>query len=81
MLEFLQEKFKTSIIIELEYRKSGSEHDPIWIAKNPKILEKEKQIELLEISRKLKSGTFKNKKDAEKDIYAKILRYLKKKSV
>ena len=80
LLEFLQEKFKTSIIIELEYQKSGEDHELIWIAKNPRILEKTKQIELIEITKKLKSGEFRNKKDAEKDIFAKILEYLKTKN-
>jgi len=77
LLEFLQERFKTSIIIDLEYEKRGYEHKPIWIAKNPKILDGQNQKELVKISRKLKSGKFNNKKEAEKDIYTKILEYLK----
>lgn len=81
LLEFLQEKFKTSIFIELEYDKSGFEHDLIWIAKNPKIFDRQNQKELIKISKTLKSSKFKNKKEAEKDIYAKILRYLKKKEI
>lgn len=76
LLEFLQDKFKTSIIIELEYHKSGFEHDPIWIARNPKIFDKQNQKQLIKISKTVKSGKFRNKKDAEKDIYAKILEYL-----
>jgi ribonuclease-3 len=76
LLEFLQDKFKTSIIIKLECEKSGEEHDLTWIVKNPKILEKAKQRELIKIPRKLESGKFRNKKEAEKDIYAKILKYL-----
>jgi len=79
LLEFLQERFKTSIVIKLEYSKSGLEHDPIWIAKNPKIFEKTKQIELIKLPKKLKSSKFRNKKDAEKDIYAKILKYIEQK--
>jgi len=79
LLEILQERFKTSINIKLEYSKGGLEHDPIWIAKNPKILEKTKQIELIKIPKKLKSSKFRNKKDAEKDIYAKILKYIEQK--
>ncbi len=79
LLEYLQEKFKTSILIKLKYEKSGFEHDPIWIAKNPKILEKHKNIRLIEIPHNLKSGKFVKKKDAEKDIYFKILEYLRKK--
>lgn len=79
LLENLQESFKTSVVIDLEYEKSGFEHDPIWIAKNPRILEKTNQIELIKIPKKLKSSKFRNKKDAEKDIYAKILKYLEQK--
>ncbi|MFX0104943.1 MAG: ribonuclease III domain-containing protein [Candidatus Hodarchaeota archaeon] len=78
LLELLQEKFKTNIIIELEYMKSGLEHDPIWIARNPKILRKDNQEELIIIPTALESGKFRNKKEAEKDIYSKILRYLEK---
>ncbi len=76
LLEFLQEKFKTSIIIELEYEKSGVEHNPIWIAKNPKIIDKNSKKKLLRLPRNLKSDKLKSKKDTEKDIYAKILEYL-----
>ncbi len=77
LLEFLQEKFKTSIIIKLEYDKSGYEHDPNWIAKNPQIVERYTQEVLIELHEDLKSNAFGNKKDAERDIYFKILNYLK----
>ena len=77
LLEFLQEKFKTSIIIKLEYDKSGYEHDPNWIAKNPQIVERYTQEVLIELPEDLKSNAFGNKKDAERDIYFKILNYLK----
>jgi len=77
LLEFLQEKFKTSIYIELEYEKSGPEHDLRWIARNPKILRKEDQVELVKIQKNLISNDFDQKKDAEKDLYFKILKYLK----
>lgn len=80
LLELLQKRFKTNIIIEVEHEKSGEMHNLSWIAKNPKILEKTKQIELLKIPKTLKSGKFRNKKDAENDIYAKILRYIKSKN-
>ncbi|MFW9990051.1 MAG: ribonuclease III domain-containing protein [Candidatus Odinarchaeota archaeon] len=81
LLEFLQEKYKMPIMIELDYEKSGLEHDPIWKAKNPKIIDKQNQKTLITLSKNLKSDNFKNKKDAEKDIYAKILSYLEKKSI
>lgn len=77
LLEFLQEKFKTGIIIKLEYEKSGYEHDPNWIAKNPQIVERYTQEILIKLPEDLKSNAFSNKKDAERDIYLKILNYLK----
>ena len=77
LLEFLQEKFKTGIIIKLEYDKSGYEHDPNWIAKNPQIVERDTQEILIKLPEDLKTNAFGNKKDAEKDIYLKILNYLK----
>jgi len=80
LLEFLQDKFKTNIVIELEYVKSGEEHNPIWIAKNPKILDKH-QNELLKIPKKLKSSKFRTKKDAEKSLFNIILNYLKSKEI
>ncbi len=79
LLEFLQEKFKTSIIVELEYEKKGVEHEPIWIAKHPKILERDNQKELVKLPKRLKSAKFTNKKEADKDIYARILEFLKNK--
>ncbi len=77
LLEFLQERFKTNIYILLDYEKRGPEHDTSWIAKNPKILEKDKQNELLKLPKDIKSEKFTKKKDADKDIYFKILDYLK----
>lgn len=79
LLEFLQEKFKTNIIIKLKYDKSGFEHDPRWVAKNPRILEKDSEKELIKIPRNLKSDKFSNKKDADKNLYAKILKHVKNK--
>ncbi|MFX0029182.1 MAG: ribonuclease III domain-containing protein [Candidatus Hermodarchaeota archaeon] len=76
LLEFLQEKFKTSVIIKLEYEKSGYEHDPNWIAKNPKITEKFTKELLIKLPKEIKSKTYGNKKDAERDVYMKILNYL-----
>ncbi len=80
LLEFLQKKFKTSIIIKLKYVKSGPEHDLTWIAKNPKILGQVNQKELIKIPKRIESARFSNKKDVDKDIYTKILTYLEKKN-
>jgi len=78
LLEYLQDTFKTSINIKLEYSKSGTEHEPIWVVKNPMIFDKTNQKEIIKLPMNLKSGEFKKKKDADKDIYAKILNYLVK---
>jgi ribonuclease-3 len=80
LLEYLQDKFKTNIVIELEYERYGEEHELTWIAKNPRILDKERN-KLVEIPIKLKSGKFKTKKDAEKSLFNSILDYLKKKEI
>lgn len=80
LLEYLQDKFKTNIIIELDYKKYGEEHELTWIAKNPRIFDKEKRI-LIEIPRNLKSGKFSTKKDAEKHLFKIILNYLNKKKI
>jgi ribonuclease-3 len=76
LLEYLQEKFKTNITIRLEYKKWGLEHDPIWIAQNPVILNKTKHKEVIKLPEEIESGKFKSKKEAEKDIYNKILKIL-----
>ncbi|MHA1913337.1 MAG: ribonuclease III domain-containing protein [Promethearchaeota archaeon] len=81
LLEFLQEKFKTTIFVKLEYEKRGSEHDPIWLSKNPQLIEKDSQKIIIDLPKYLKSKSFSNKKDAEKDIYLSILKYLKSKEI
>lgn len=77
LLEFLQNKYKTNIYVKLEFEKEGLEHEPLWRAKNPKILEKYTQKELLKLPNSLQSEQLGNKKDAEKDLYLKILNYIK----
>ena len=79
LLEFLQEKFKTSIIIKLDYEKSGYEHEPNWIAKNPQIIEMSTKEILIKLPKDINSKELGNKKDAERDIYLRILNFLKKK--
>ena len=81
LLEFLQKKFKTNVVIELEYEKRGKEHNLIWIAKNPRVLEQTSQKELRELPKNLKSAKYNSKKKADRDIYAKILKFLKKKEI
>lgn len=78
LLEFLQKEFKTEIKINLEYDKDGLEHNPIWIASNPKIFDLNTQRIIIDLPKNMVSGKFRNKLNTEKDIYFKILRYLKK---
>ncbi|MFW9783619.1 MAG: ribonuclease III domain-containing protein [Candidatus Heimdallarchaeota archaeon] len=77
LLEYLQDKFKTSILIKLDYENSGLDHNPNWIAKNPRIIERKTQKEILKLPPDLKSRAYKRKKEADKDIYFKILNLLK----
>ena len=79
LLEFLQEKFKTSIIIKLDYIKSGFEHDPRWIARKPQIRERFTKNLLIKLPKDITSKEYSNKKDAERDIYLQIFNYLTKK--
>ncbi len=77
LLEYLQKRFKTNVSISLEYEKSGLEHEPNWIAKSPKIFDKNTQVELMKLPITLKSGKFRNIKNAEKDLYFKIFDFIK----
>jgi ribonuclease III len=80
LLEFLQEQLKCTPQIELQYKKSGPDDNPMWKAKDPKILDKNNS-ELKSYSRILKgleSHTHKTKKEAEKDLYLQIYNYLKR---
>jgi len=77
LLEFLQQRFRVGVKVNLDYEKTGLDHDPIWLAKNPKILNSSDRNELIQLPSQLKSSKFKSKNDAEKDIYSKILEYLK----
>jgi len=77
LLEYLQERFKTRIMIKLGYEKGGFDHDPIWIAKKPQIIDKLSEKILIDLPAETKSREFGNKREAEMDIYLKILNYLK----
>ncbi len=50
----------------------------IHLMKSPKILERNTGTELIKIPIELKSSRFETKKEAERDIYLKILNYLRK---
>jgi len=78
LLEYLQNKFKTTPTIKFDYEKLGPDDDARWIAKNPEIVDNN-QKELIKVPKNLKSDIFKTHKDAEKDISLKILKYLERK--
>ena len=60
-----------------EFENKGPEHAPKWIAKNPKILDNMNQL-LIPLKKGIKSSECKTKKEAEQEIYLKILKILKK---
>jgi len=74
LLEYLQNKFKITPTINLDYEKLGPDNDVYWIAKNPEIFDID-QKELIKVPIYLKSDKYKKIKDAEKDISQKILKY------
>ena len=76
LLEYLQNKFKTTPTIKFDYEKLGPDDDTRWIAKNPVIVNNN-QKELIRVPINIKSDIFKTHKDAEKNISLKILNYLK----
>lgn len=76
LLEYLQKKFHTSIIIKLDYERCGPEDDTFWIAKNPEFIVNNKLTELDKVPPNIRSEKHKNKQEADKDVYSKILGYL-----
>ncbi|MHA1239166.1 MAG: ribonuclease III domain-containing protein [Promethearchaeota archaeon] len=75
LLEYLQNKFKTTPTIKYDFEKLGPDNDARWIAKNPVIVDIY-QKELIKVPNNLKSKRFKTKIEAEKNISLKILKYL-----
>ena len=75
LLEYLQNKFKTTPTIKFDFEKLGPDNDTRWIAKNPVIVDIN-QKELIKVPNNLKSKRFKTKLEAEKNISLKILKYL-----
>jgi len=78
LLEYLQNKFKTTPTIKLEFEELDPKGDRRWIAKNPVIVDTN-QKELITVPNYLKSNKFKTKLEAEKNISLKILKYLEEK--
>ena len=75
LLEYLQDIYKITPKLEFEYEKFGPANDSRWVVRNPKIID-QNQKEVIKLPSTLSSAEFKRKKDAEKDISLKILKYL-----
>ncbi|TFG02198.1 MAG: ribonuclease III family protein [Promethearchaeota archaeon] len=78
LLEYIQKRHRITPVIKTDFLNKGSDHAPKWIAKNPKILDRNNKI-LIPLKKDIKSEECKSKKEAEQDLYLKILKYLKKK--
>ena len=71
----------TNVTVKLEYEKWGPDNKPTWISKNPKLLVDNISIENLKGLTDIRSEAFNNKQEADKDIYFKILTYLKSEKI
>jgi ribonuclease-3 len=78
LVEHLQDLYKFTPEIKFEYERRGPANDSRWIVKNPKILDQD-QNKIIELPTTLRSGEHKRKKDADKDLSLKILKYLQAK--
>ncbi len=78
LLEYIQKRHRITPVIKTEFLNKGSDHAPKWIAINPKILDHNNKI-LIPLKKDINSEECKSKKEAEQDLYLKILKYLKKK--
>jgi ribonuclease-3 len=75
LLEYLQNIYKITPELKVEYEKLGPDNDSRWVVKNPKILDQNHNI-IIELPTTLRSEEFRRIKDAEKDLSLKILKYL-----
>ncbi len=80
LLEFLQYKLRFTPKIEAELSSQGPDNSPLWIAKNARIYTPEHNLitSFTKEVNHLFSKPSKTKKDAELDLYYKILKILKK---
>ena len=72
LLEFIQKIHKITPTLLVEYESSGPDHNPVWIAKNPKFTNIN-----IDLPKDLKSKGANSKREAEQDLYLKILEFLK----
>ncbi|MBN1800464.1 MAG: ribonuclease III family protein [Candidatus Lokiarchaeota archaeon] len=75
LIEYLQKKFRITPRILCEYENLGTDNEPKWVAKNPKIFPEDLKITLPKDLISKKSSSIGG---ADQDIYEKILMYLRR---
>jgi ribonuclease-3 len=77
LLEYLQSIYKITPVVKCEFKNFGTDHEPKWIAMNPRVYNQKMQL-LIKLPKELKSKSYKSQNQAEQELYLKILKYLKK---
>ena len=77
LLEYIQKRHRVTPVIRVEFTNKGPDHAPSWIARNPTILDQQNNI-LVPLKKSINSKECKSKREAEQELYLKILKYLKK---
>ncbi|MBD3196281.1 MAG: hypothetical protein GF317_14580 [Candidatus Lokiarchaeota archaeon] len=80
LLEFLQGIYKFTPKILVKFKQKGPDDQPNWIAYEPEIYNQENHLlkDTTKIIKNLRSKSSKTKKAAEKDLFLKIYKVLKK---
>jgi len=80
LLEYLQSQLRFTPIINVQFKSTGLQNKPLWVARDPKILTpNHKKIKYLnKFIKNLVSKESKTKKEAEQDLFAKILDLFRK---
>ena len=79
LLEYIQKNHRVTPVIRVDFINKGPDHAPRWIAKNPSILDRQNNV-LVPLKGNITSKECKSKKEAEQELYFKILEYLKSKN-
>jgi dsRNA-specific ribonuclease len=80
LLEYLQDIYRITPELDFKHEPLGLDHDRKWKAKNPRILNKYDDMDLIILPEELQSDFCQTKKDADKELAKKILLYLKDKN-
>ncbi len=80
LLEYLQGIYKFTPTVKTQFEQTGPDHNSRFIATHPKIFNQNNE-EIMELPQRMRSNEYKSKKDAEKDLFKKILDYLSNKNL